>query len=167
MTIQDDAADLAAGRSVLELVAQGKTIRAAAEELGISKSVAHRHYQRELQDALADNRELAGLLVHQELETLRQLQEVWMPRATETAYNHGGEDGEGDPKGWGKDQEGAAKIVLAVVDKRSKLLGLDAAIKHEVSVDRINDAVDKVAALLATPAAPLLNRVTSIPESEG
>lgn len=161
MTIQDDAADLAAGHSVLELVAQGKTIRAAAEALGISKSVAHRHYQRELQDALADNRELAGLLVHQELETLRQLQEVWMPRATETSY---GDEDEPNPNGWGKDQEGAAKIVLAVVDKRSKLLGLDAAIKHEVSVDRINDAVDRVANLLAAPPTPVLNRVTSIPE---
>ena len=145
MTIQSDAAELFEGRSVLELVAQGKTIRAAADELGISKSVAHRLYQGELQDALAENRELAGMLVHQELETLRQLQEV-------------------DPKGWGKDQEGAAKIVLAVVDKRSKLLGLDAAIKHEVSVDRINDAVDRVAALLASETAAPLTRVTRVSE---
>jgi hypothetical protein len=161
MTIQDDAAELLEGRSVLELVAQGKNIRAAAEELGISKSVAHRRYQRELQAALEDNRELAGMLVHQELETLRQLQEVWMPRATQTDY---GDTDEENPKGWGKDQEGAAKIVLAVVDKRSKLLGLDAAIKHEVSVDRINDAVDKVAALLASENAAPLTRVTSVPE---
>ena len=162
MTIQGDAAELFEGRSVLELVAQGKTIRAAAEELGISKSVAHRRYQGELQDALAENRELAGMLVHQELETLRQLQAVWMPRATST--DHGGESDDDDPKGWDKDHEGAAKIVLAIVDKRSKLLGLDAAIKHEVSVDRINDAVDKVANLLAqAPAAPL-NRITRVPE---
>ena len=161
MTIQGDAAELFEGRSVLELVAQGKTIRAAAEELGISKSVAHRLYQGELQAALAENRELAGTLVHRELETLRQLQEVWMPRATGTDYGDGEED---DPKGWGKDQEGAAKIVLAVVDKRSKLLGLDAAIKHEVSVDRINDAVDKVAALLAAETATPLTRVTRVPE---
>lgn len=161
MTIQGDAAELFEGRSVLELVAQGKTIRAAAEELGISKSVAHRRYQRELQGALEDNRELSGMLVHQELETLRQLQEVWMPRALGTDYGEGEED---DPKGWGKDQEGAAKIVLAIVDKRGKFLGLDAAIKHEVSVDRINDAVDKVAALIATEGAASLNRVTRIPE---
>lgn len=161
MTIQGDAAELFEGRSVLELVAQGKTIRAAASELNISKSVAHRLYQQELQDALAENRELAGMLVHKELETLRQLQEVWMPRALGTDYNGGEED---DPKGWDKDHEGAAKIVLAVVDKRAKLLGLDAAIKHEVSVDRINDAVDKVAALLAAETATPLIRVTRVPE---
>ena len=161
MTIQDDAAELFGGRSVLELVAQGKTIRAAADELGISKSVAHRRYMSELQAAVSDNRELAGMLVHQELETLRQLQEVWMPRATETSY---GDEDEPNPNGWGKEQEGAAKIILAVVDKRSKLLGLDAAIKHEVSVDRINDAVDKVAALLAAETATPLTRVTRVPE---
>lgn len=161
MTIQDDAAELLGGRSVLELVARGMTIRTAAHELGISKSVAHRRYQQELQDAVLDNRELAGTLVHQELETLRQLQEVWMPRATETSY---GDDEEPNPLGWGKEQEGAAKIILAVVDKRSKLLGLDAAIKHEVSVDRINDAVERVAGLLADQNATPLNRITSVPE---
>jgi hypothetical protein len=160
MTIQDDAAELFEGRSVLELVAQGKTIRAAADELGVSKSVAHRWYQRELQAAVEDNRELAGSLVHQELETLRQLQEVWMPRATKASYDT---DEEADAKGWGKDEEGAAKIILAVVDKRSKLLGLDAAIKHEVSVDKINDAVDKVASLLASDTAAPLHRYTEVP----
>jgi hypothetical protein len=160
MTIQDEAAGLAEGRSVLELVAQGRTIRAAADELGIAKSVAHRRYQAELQAAVEDNRELAGALVHRELETLRQLREVWMPRALQSDF---GDEDEDNPKGWGKDQEGAAKIVLAVVDKTSKLLGLDAAIKHEVSVDRINDAVDRVASILATETAQL-NRVTEVPE---
>jgi hypothetical protein len=162
MTIQDDAAELLDGHSVLELVAKGKTIRAAAEDLGISKSVAHRRYQRELQAAVEDNRELAGTLVHVELETLRQLREVWMPRALESDFSDTEEDA---PKGWGKDQEGAAKIVLAVVDKTSKLLGLDAAIKHEVSVDRINDAVDKVASLLASETVAPLARFTEVPEA--
>jgi hypothetical protein len=160
MTIQDDAAELLGGRSVLELVAKGMTIRAAAEELGLAKSVAHRRYQAELQAAVEDNRELAGSMVHVELETLRQLREVWMPRALQSDF---GDEDEENPKGWGKDQEGAAKIVLAVVDKTSKLLGLDAAIKHEVSVDRINDAVDKVTALLASENTPPLTRFTEVP----
>ena len=86
MTIQDDAAELLGGNSVLELVAKGMTIRAAASELGIAKSVAHRRYQAELQAATADNRELAGSLVHVELETLRQLREVWMPRALQSDF---------------------------------------------------------------------------------
>ena len=117
------------GAKLLERVASGMTVTEAAATLGLSRQQGSRLYNAELHRVTEANNELRGLLIAQDLETLRLLTRAHMPHALR-----------GDTQ--------SAKVVLAALDRHAKLLGLDAAIKIEVSNDRINEAVDGIVALL-------------------
>lgn len=139
------------GASVLELVAKGWSFQRVADHLGVSKATAWRYYQAELKRAVEDNADVRDMLLHQDLETTRQLHEAWMPQALVPGNNE------------------AAAIMLRILDRRSKLLGLDAAVKHEVSVQRVDQAVADTLALLdgeGRDMAPPLRRVTEVPVSD-
>lgn len=117
------------GAKLLERVASGMTVTEAATTLGLSRQQGSKLYNAELRRVMDTNNELRGLLIAQDLETLRLLTRAHMPHALR-----------GDTQ--------SAKVVLAALDRHAKLLGLDAAIKVEVSNDRINEAVDGIVALL-------------------
>jgi hypothetical protein len=145
---QSDAEAALTGASVLELVAKGWSLQRVADHLGFSKATAHRYYHAELRRAVEDNAEVRDMLLHQQLETLRQVLEAWMPRAIDTANAE------------------AAGVVLRVTGQVNKLLGLEAAIQHEVSVRRVDQAVAETLALLdgeGRDMAPPLRRVTEVP----
>ena len=117
------------GAKLLERVASGMTVTEAAESLGLTRQTGSRVYNAELRRVMDTNNELRSQLIAQDLETLRLLARAHMPRAL-------------------RGDTGSAKIVLGVLDRRAKLLGLDAAIKVEISNDRVNEAVDEIVALL-------------------
>lgn len=117
------------GAKLLERVASGMTVTEAATTLGLTRQQGSKLYNAELRRVTETNNELRGLLIAQDLETLRLLTRAHMPAALR-----------GDTQ--------SAKVVLAALDRHAKLLGLDAAIKIEVSNDRVNEAVEGIVALL-------------------
>ena len=117
------------GAKLLERVASGMTVTEAATTLGLTRQRGSKLYNAELRRVTETNNELRGLLIAQDLETLRLLTRAHMPAALR-----------GDTQ--------SAKVVLAALDRHAKLLGLDAAIKIEVSNDRVNEAVEGIVALL-------------------
>lgn len=110
---------------LLSMVASGCTITDAAAAIGVSRKTASGWYQQELAAAAQRNRELSEHLIAQDLETIRLLMRAHMPNALD-----------GD--------QGAAKVILACLDRRSKLLGLDAAVKVEISNARVEDVVGRI-----------------------
>jgi hypothetical protein len=117
------------GAKMLERVASGMTVTEAAESLKLTRATGSRIYNNELRRVMDSNNELRGQLIAQDLETLRLLARAHMAQALR-----------GDTS--------SAKIVLGVLDRRAKLLGLDAAIKVEISNDRVNEAVEQIIELL-------------------
>lgn len=127
------------GAKMLERVASGMTVTEAAESLGLSRQQGSKIYHAELARVMEANNSLRGQLVAQDLETLRLIGRAFMGRALR-----------GDAP--------SAKIVLGVLDRRAKLLGLDAAIKVQVSNDEVNKVVEEIVELLdtANSSLPLL-----------
>lgn len=119
------------GAKLLELVASGMTITEAAESLEIERAYAGKLYNNELRRVTDSNNELRGQLIAQDLETLRLLTRAHMGKAL-------------------RGDTGSAKIILGVLDRRAKLLGLDAAIKVEISNERVDETVHEIVALLDT-----------------
>jgi hypothetical protein len=117
------------GAKMLERVASGMTVTEAAESLQLSRQQGSKIYNAELRRVMDSNNELRAHLIAQDLETLRLLVRAHMARAL-------------------RGDTGSAKIVLGVLDRRAKLLGLDAAIKVEISNDRVNEAVEEIVRLL-------------------
>lgn len=153
------AEEVTKGARILTIVAAGRTIREAADEVGCSAHWAGQLYQRELQRVTEQHGDLRRLMLAQDLETIRQLIAAHMPAAVgETLVID--EDGEviEDPKGRQLiDQRRitmmppsyqSAKVVLSALDRRAKLLGMDAAIQVEVSNTRVSEAVDDIARLI-------------------
>ena len=90
----------------LELRASGQSIRAIANELGVSKSQVQRDIEKELKAAAEGRRKIAELLIDLELTKLDELeQEAWKHIR----------DGE----------LSAIDRVLRSMERRAKLLGLD------------------------------------------
>lgn len=141
-----EAEDVIQGARILTMVAKGRTIVAASRELGISEKHARDLYHRELSSVMETNNGLRQQLVSQDLETLRLLIEAHMEPALGAWVEEPSARGRRvysappDPQ--------AAKIILQALDRRSKLLGLDSAIKVEVSNARVSDVVDGVVQLM-------------------
>jgi hypothetical protein len=125
----NQAQDVTNGARMLERVASGMSVTEAAQTLKISKKHGGELYRRELARAMAENSELRQELLAQDLETLRLLIRSFMPGAL---------------RGLAED----ARIVLQALDRRARLLGLDAAVKVEISQARVNDTVDEIVTLL-------------------
>ena len=91
----------------LELRASGRwSIRAIADELGVSKSQVQRDIEKELQAAAEGRKKIAGLIIDLELAKLDALEE----------------------KAWKHIRDGelsAIDRVLRSMERRAKLLGLD------------------------------------------
>lgn len=124
---------------LLERVASGSTIVDAARAIGVSRKTGQELYHEALAETTRANTALRQHLIARDLETLRLLLEAHMPIA-----RHG--------------DAASAKIVLGVLDRHAKLLGLDAAIKVEVSNARVDDVVGQIVEMLEDSAEepPLL-----------
>ena len=147
-----EAEDVIAGSRILTLVAKGMTITAAAGVAGVSEKHARELYHRELASVTEANNGLRQQLVSQDLESLRLLIEAHMPAALGSWVEEqapSDTEHEGHRRIYARPPDDrSAKIVLAALDRRSKLLGLDAAIKVEVSNARVSEVVDGVVDLV-------------------
>ena len=102
----------------LELRAKRMSIRAIADMLGVSKTQVQRDIEKELQAAAEERKKIAGLIIDLELVKLDELeQEAWKHIAA--------------------GELSAIDRVLRSMDRRAKLLGLDAAEKVEHSGDLV------------------------------
>lgn len=112
----------------LELRAEGRSIRSIAGKLGVSKSQVQRDIEKELKAAAEGRKKIAGLIIDLELAKLDALEEKAWEHIT---------DGE----------LSAIDRVLRAMERRAKLLGLDAAEKIEHSgtlswVELVKSAAD-------------------------
>jgi hypothetical protein len=147
------ARDVVKGAQILELVASGITVSAAAGIVGCSRHHASQLYQRELAAHMERNSDLRRGLIAQDLETLRLLVQAHMPPAIGKMIAVDGDGYEVDEDGSHVDlrqvviqppSAQSAKIVLAALDRRARLLGLDSAIRVEVSAANVNTALAEV-----------------------
>lgn len=90
----------------LELRAEGQSIRAIADKLGVSKSQVQRDIKRELQAAAEERKKIAGLIIDLELAKLDALEKK--------AWKH-----------IAAGELSAIDRVLRSMERRAKLLGLD------------------------------------------
>lgn len=99
----------------------GADYETIAQKLGYyNRGAAYNDINRALEANVAEQRRSAEILRQEELQRLDRLQAgAWMAAAS------------GDPK--------AIDVVLKIIDRRCKLLGLDAPVRHEVIT---LDAVD-------------------------
>jgi predicted transcriptional regulator len=118
---------------VVELVSSGMTITKTAETLNITRNMASKLLHDTLAETLAERSADRQQLLAQQLETYRLLKRAWMPSAL-------------SPKNDKAVQ--AARIVLEVLDKENELLGLNAAIRLEISNARINETLADVVQLM-------------------
>lgn len=141
------------GARIVEIVASGRTVREAADEVGVSAHWAGQLYQRELTRVMEANNDIRRELIAQDLETLRLLVRAHMPAAVGEALTIDSDGYVIDDDTTHVDSRSvlvmppsyqSAKIVLSALDRRAKLLGLDAAIRVEVSQANVNEAVDDI-----------------------
>jgi hypothetical protein len=150
-----NARDVTKGAEIVRRVAAGETVTAASRAVGVSQHHGSQLYLRELQRVTDDNADVRRFMLAQDLETLRQLIAAHMGPAVGQALfvTDSGEVIE-DPKGRQRldlrevmtqpPSYQSAKIVLSALDRRAKLLGLDAAIRVEVSNAKVANAVEDI-----------------------
>jgi len=120
-------ADLESGHRLVNLVASGLTLHAASKRLNLPWRTAQEQFSRTLAD-IADERTKQEVL-HTELATLAMMQQAHMPAALR-----------GDTD--------AARTVLQILDRRSKYLGLDEAIKVQVLGKEVERAVETISQIV-------------------
>lgn len=127
---------------LLDRVVTGKSIKAASEELGIAYNTAHRWYTAALRKIYDDNATLREEVLGKELKTLDLLQRALWPAAKSGHVR-------------------SIEVMLAVMDRRAKYLGLDAAVKIQVEATRVDDALSKISRIIdgETLATPLVRAI--------
>lgn len=118
---------------VVELAASGMSLTKISASLGITRATATKLLNDTLSEQLAERGADRQMLLAQQLETYRLLKRAWMSTALSP-----------------RDEKSvqAARIILEVLDKENALLGLNAAIKLEISNARINDTLADVVQLM-------------------
>lgn len=163
------------GAAMLQAVASGMTITDAAKAVGVSRRAGSELYHAQLAYEMERNTGLRQHMIAQDLETLRLLLAAHMPLALGTAAVIDADNvihtDDGDVAGTAaflrEPSSRSAKIVLSVLDRRSKLMGLDAAVRVEVSNARINDVLDTIVERLGEASDTELAEVLQIDRSAG
>lgn len=122
---------------VLELRESGLSPAKIAKEIGISPSLVYQDLKAILQRTQQHEEDLADSYRRIELQRLDSLQQNWWMRATGQLTR---EDGTPIPA-----DEKAAQLVLRIMERRAKLLGLDAPTVTKSEVDlRFGDRLDLI-----------------------
>lgn len=129
---------------LLQRVIAGQSVQRAAADLELPYTTALRWYHDALKKVYDDNAQLREEVLGKELKTLDLLQRALWPGALRGHVR-------------------SVEVMLSVMDRRAKYLGLDAAVKIQVEATRVDDALTKVANIIdgeatASPA-PLLRAV--------
>lgn len=140
-----EAQDAVNSGRLLDLVAAGTDVVKAADMIGLTRDQGYRLYHTALRRYYEENAAERELLVSRELRTLDLLQRAVMKDALR-----------GETK--------AVDRVLAIMQQRSKMLGLDAAAKVAVEITRADDALAEIVQIIdGTVSAAELIRV--LPET--
>jgi hypothetical protein len=110
-------------------VLAGMTVRAAAASLEINEKTAQSWYVDALRQAYDDGKGNREEALGRELATLDLLQRALMPQALRGHVR-------------------SAEVVLSVMDRRSKYLGLDEATRVRVEYDAVENALAEVVQVL-------------------
>lgn len=129
---------------LLQLVIAGQTVARAAEQLNLTYNTALRWYHDALQKVYDDNASLRQEALGRELKTLEMLQRALWPAALRGHVR-------------------SVEVMLAIMDRRSKYLGLDAATKISVEVSKVDNALADITNIIdgeaSAGAAQLLRAV--------
>lgn len=120
---------------LVALVLAGMTVRAAAAKLEVKERSAYDWYQAALRKAYEDGKGDREAALGRELATLDLLQKSLMPQAL-------------------RGHTQSAKVVLEILDRRSKYLGLDEATKVQLEFGRVEQALAEVVQVLEGEAVP-------------
>jgi hypothetical protein len=165
------ARDATKGAQILQHVAAGHTVAEAARLVKVSAKHASDLYRGELRSVMESNNGLRQDLIARDLETLRQLLRAHMGPAIgqvvvldedQIIQTPDGEEQVTDLIYRVAPDPASAKIVLAVLDRHAKLMGLDAAVKVEISQARINDTVDTIVSMMDGDGGDELAEVLAI-----
>jgi len=136
------------GHQLLTLIAAGHSLRKSAEVLNLPYTTANRYYKAILAEQAAEHADLRENILQQELESLRQLMVPHMKKALN-----------GDDK--------SARVVLSILERRAKLLGLDQAIKVKVEGQKVERALEVAARMMESSVTPPeLKRVDTLPDDD-
>jgi len=129
---------------LLQLVIAGQSVARAAEQLDLKYDTALRWYHDALRKVYEDNAGMREEALGKELKTLDMLARALWPQALRGHVR-------------------SVEVMLAVMDRRSKYLGLDAAIKVQLDTGNVDVALNKIARIIdgeaSAEAAQLLRAV--------
>jgi len=128
---------------LIQLVIAGQSVAKAADSLKISYEVAKRMYRQALQKTFDESTDQRQELLGRELKTLEMLQRALWPGALRGHVR-------------------SVEVMLAVMDRRSKYLGFDAATKVQVEFARVDQALSDITKIIdgeATAQAATLLRI--------
>lgn len=120
--------------ALIRLVASGLTVAEAAKQLGVSQASGYRLYTDELARIGRENTALKQDLLGRELETLRLAQRALMPKVLEGSPQH-------------------INSLIKLMDRRAAYLGLNAAQRVDVTVEKVDDAMRAITNILDGRAA--------------
>lgn len=123
--VASKAQDLIVGAKIMDAVAAGASIAAAAERAEVSYEVADRLLHEEFRRFYEQNASQREELVGRELRKLELLERPFFRKALQ-----------GDEK--------AADRCLAIIKQRREILGLDAAAKVSVEISAVDDALARI-----------------------
>lgn len=122
------------GTKIVQAISLGRSMREAARACEIDDKTAMLIYRKQLASTvdLYSKKEMLA----QELATLEVMQRGLMPRAMK-----------GDPQ--------AVRAMIALMAKRSEYLGLDEAVKVQIDVKTVNEAIRDVVGVIDGELAPV------------
>lgn len=119
------AADAIAGAKVMDAVVVGATLEVAGKSAGVSVDVAERLLHAEFRRFYEQNATQREELVGRELRKLELMEKPFLLKAL-------------------KGDEKAADRVLAIMKRRSDMLGLDSAAKVQVEISAVDEALAEI-----------------------
>lgn len=131
---------------LLQRVVAGQSVQRAATDLEIPYNTALRWYHDALRKVYDDNATLREEVLGKELKTLDLLQRALWPAALRGHVR-------------------SVEVMLGVMDRRAKYLGLDAAVKIQVEATRVDDALAKVATIIDAESAAAVPLLRAVPEA--
>lgn len=131
---------------LLQLVIAGQSIARAAEQLNLKYDTALRWYHAALQKVFDDNVDMRQEVLGRELKTLEMLQRALWPAALRGHVR-------------------SVEVMLAVMDRRSKYLGFDAATKVHVEVTRVDEALTEITKIIDGEAAGPAQLLRAVPDT--
>lgn len=133
--VASKAADAIAGAKIMDAVAAGATLQAAADSVGLKIDAASRLLHAEFRAFYEQNGSQREELVGRELRKLELLERPFFREAL-------------------KGNEKAADRVLAIMKRRADMLGLDSAAKVAVEISAVDDALSEIVRIVEGSVVP-------------